>query len=137
MIAPLAILLLAQTLSLEAGIATGEVPALGVTVGGLAGPVGAHYELGFDFVGDSHDYASSPNAIGPRAMLVKTWGKAEAGLGFQWWNVETEQSCQFTFALLARWRFTERWAAQWRHASSANSCRPNQGWNLFTVGYRF
>lgn len=134
---PLAILLLAQTLSLEGGIATGEVPVVGATVGGLEGPVGTHYEFGFDLVGDSHDYESSPNAIGPRAMLVKGWGKAEAGLGFQWWNVESRESCQFTFALLARWRFTERFSAQWRHASSANSCRPNQGWNLFTVGYRF
>ena len=48
----LTILLLAQTLSLEAGIATGEVPAVGVTVGGLGGPVGTHYEFGFDLVVD-------------------------------------------------------------------------------------
>lgn len=132
----LLLVLLAQTLTLEAGIATNEVPAVGVTVGGIAGPVGSHYEFGFDFVGDSHDYESSPNAIGPRAMLVKTWGKAEAGLGFQWWNVESE-TCQFTFALLARWRFTERWAAQWRHASSANSCRPNQGWDIVGISLKF
>jgi hypothetical protein len=137
LIAPLAILLLAQTLSIEAGIATGEVPALGVTVGGLAGPVGAHYEFGFDFVGDSHDYESTPNAIGPRAMLVKGWKQFDAGLGFQWWNVESRESCQFTFALLARWRFTERWAAQWRHASSANSCRPNQGRDVVGISLRF
>lgn len=134
---PLAILLLAQTLSLEGGIATGEVPVVGATVGGLEGPVGTHYEFGFDLVGDSHDYESSPNAIGPRAMLVKSWKQFDAGLGFQWWNVETDRTCQFTFALLGRYRITERVAVQWRHSSSANSCRPNHGWNLATVSWRF
>ena len=129
-----------QTLAVEAGAAVlrGQTPAIGLTVGcPQCGPVGTSYEFGFDLVGDSHDYGESPNAIGPRVMLVDGWKQAELGLGFQWWNVETGYTCQFTFALLARWRFTDRLAAQWRHSSSAGSCRPNVGRDLLTVSYGF
>lgn len=129
-----------QTLAVEAGAAVlrGQTPAIGLTVGcPQCGPVGTSYEFGFDLVGDSHDYGESPNAIGPRVMLVDGWKQAELGLGFQWWNVETGYTCQFTFALLARWRFTDRLAAQWRHSSSAGSCRPNTGRDLLTVSYGF
>ncbi len=129
-----------QTLAVEAGAAVlrGQTPAIGLTIGcPLCGPVGTSYEFGFDLVGDSHEYSESPNAIGPRAMIVDGWRRAELGLGFQWWNVETGYTCQFTFALLARYRFTGRLAAQWRHSSSAGSCRPNTGRDLLTVSYGF
>ena len=129
-----------QTLAFEAGAAMlrGQTPAIGLTIGcPQCGPVGTSYEYGFDLVGDSHEYSESPNAIGPRVMIVDGWRRAELGLGFQWWNVETGYTCQFTFALLARWRFSERVAAQWRHSSSAGSCRPNTGRDLLTVSYGF
>jgi len=129
-----------QTLAFEGGMAMlrGQTPAIGLTIGCPdCGPVGTGYELGFDLIGDSHDYQDSPNAIGPRVMLVDGWRRAELGLGFQWWNVETPYTCQFTFALMARWRFTDRIAAQWRHSSSAGSCRPNVGRDLLAVGWTF
>lgn len=129
-----------QTLAVEAGAAVlrGETPAVGLTIGcPRCGPVGTDYEFGFDLVGDSHEYSESPNAIGPRVMLVDGWRRAELGIGFQWWNVETGYTCQFTFALMARWRFSERIATQWRHSSSAGSCRPNYGRDLLAVSFRF
>jgi hypothetical protein len=129
-----------QTLELEAGAAVlrGETPVIGLTIGcPECGPVNTSYEFGFDLVGDSHDYEDSPNSIGPRVMLVDGYKKFEAGLGFQWWNVETGYTCQFTFALMARYRATDRVAVQWRHSSSAGSCRPNVGRDLVTVAWRF
>ena len=98
-----------QTLQFEAGAAVlrGETPAIGLTIGCPGcGPVGTNYEFGFDLVGDSHDYSESPNSIGPRVMMVDGYKKLALGLGFQWWNVETGYTCQFTFALMARYRAT-------------------------------
>jgi hypothetical protein len=129
-----------QTLEFEAGAAVlrGETPVIGLTIGcPECGPVNTSYEFGFDLVGDSHDYEDSPNSIGPRVMLVDGYKKFEAGLGFQWWNVATGYTCQFTFALMARYRATDRVAVQWRHSSSAGSCRPNVGRDLVTVAWRF
>lgn len=129
-----------QTLAFEGGAAVlrGETPAVGLTVGcPRCGPVGTDYEFGFDLVGDSHDYEDDPNVIQVRAQIVDGWRRAELGLGFYWQNVETEYVCQFGFHLLARYRFTGRLAAQWRHSSSAGSCRPNYGRDLLVVSYRF
>jgi hypothetical protein len=129
-----------QTLQFEAGAAVlrGETPAIGLTIGCPGcGPVGTDYEYGFDLVGDSHEYSESPNAIGPRVMIVDGYKRASLGLGFQWWNVETEYTCQFTFALMARYRISDRFALQWRHSSSAGSCRPNYGRDLVMLSFRF
>ena len=129
-----------QTLQFEAGAAVlrGQTPAIGLTIGCPGcGPVGTDYEYGFDLVGDSHEYSESPNAIGPRVMIVDGYKRASLGLGFQWWNVETGYTCQFTFALMARYRISDRFAVQWRHSSSAGSCRPNVGRDLVMLSYRF
>lgn len=129
-----------QTLQFEAGSAVlrGVTPAIGLTIGCPGcGPVNTDYEFGFDLVGDSHEYSESPNAIGPRVMLVDSYKRASLGLGFQWWNVETPYTCQFTFALMARYTISQRFAVQWRHSSSAGSCRPNIGRDLVMLSYRF
>jgi hypothetical protein len=129
-----------QTLEVEAGAAVlrGETPAIGLTGACVGcGPVGTSFEYGFDLIGDSHDYEDNPNVIQVRAQIVDGWKKAEMGLGFYWQNVETEYVCDFGFHLLARWRFTDRISAQWRHSSSAGSCRPNVGRDLVTVAWRF
>lgn len=129
-----------QTLAVEAGAAVlrGQTPAIGLTGACVqCGPVGTSWEYGFDLIGDSHDYADNPNVIQLRGQIVDGWRRAEIGLGFYWQNVETEYVCDFGFHLLARWRFANRLSAQWRHSSSAGSCRPNVGRDLLTVSYRF
>lgn len=129
-----------QTLAFEAGAAVlrGETPAIGLTAACRdCGPAGTSWEYGFDLIGDSHDYQDNPNVIQLRAQIVDRWKRAELGLGFYWQNVETEYVCDFGFHLLARWRFTDRLTAQWRHSSSAGSCRPNQGRDLATLAWSF
>lgn len=129
-----------QTLALEGGSAMlrGETQVLGVTIGCPGcGPVGTDYEFGFDLIGESTHRAYNPNVIQVRAQLVDGWKRAELGLGFYWQNVETEYVCQFGFHLLARYRFSDRIALQWRHSSSGSSCLPNTGRDAVTIGWRF
>lgn len=129
-----------QTLALEGGSAMlrGETPVMGVTIGCPGcGPVGTDYEFGFDLIGESTHRAYNPNVIQVRAQLVDGWKRAELGLGFAYFNVEHEFTCRFTFHLMARYRFTDRLALQWRHSSSGSSCLPNTGRDAVTIGWRF
>ena len=130
----------ASDLILEGGSAMlrGETPTLGVNLRWpSAGPVNTDYELGFNLVGESDHYRQNSNVIIVHALLVDGWRAFEAGLGFYGQNVAQEYNCQFGFQLMARWRFSQRLAAQWRHFSSAGSCLPNAGRDLLTLGWRF
>ena len=130
----------ADDLYFEAGSAVirGETPAIGVHINWREkGPANTDYEAGFDLVGQSTNYRSNPNAIILHGALVDGYKNFEAGLGFYWHNVEWEYNCDFGFQLLARWRFTERVAVQWRHFSSAGSCKPNAGRDLLLFSWRF
>lgn len=129
-----------QTLELEAGSAMlrGETPTLGFNIACKeCGPVRTDYEFGFELIGESSYYRDNPNVIQIHAQLVDGWKKFEMGLGFYWQNVAHEYTCDFGFHLLARYRFNDRVALQWRHSSSAGSCRPNAGRDLLTLGVRF
>lgn len=130
-----------QTLTFEAGSAMvrGETPTLGITIScPRCGPIGADWEGGFDLIGES-DYrgANVPNVIQLRGALVDGYRGFELGLGFAYVNVPTPYTCQLDFHLLARYRISGRWSAQWRHSSSAGSCDPNVGRDILTLGYRF
>ena len=129
-----------QTLEVEAGSAMlrGETPSIGLNIAcKLCGPVNTDYEFGFDLIGDSTDKQYNPNVIQLHAHIVDGWKNAEVGFGFYYQNVETEYVCQFGFHLMGRYRFTDRISAQWRHSSSAGSCKPNVGRDLLTVSWRF
>ena len=129
-----------QTLAVEGGYAMlrGETPVLGLTWGCPGcGPVGTDWEAGVDLIGESSHYRDNPNSIQVRGQIVDGWKKAELGLGLFYQNSPGEYTCNFGFHLLARYRFTDRLAVQWRHSSSAGSCRPNAGRDLLTVGWRF
>lgn len=129
-----------QVLTIEAGSAMlrGETPTLGFTVAcKLCGPVNTDYEYGFEMIGTSSHYRDNLNVIQLHAQIVDGWKNAELGLGFYYLSNPQEYVCQFGFHLLARWRFTERIALQWRHSSSGGSCSPNAGRDLLTVGFRF
>src|SRR5690606_25611750 len=109
-----------QTLTLEAGsaIVRGETPTIGRNSACLrCGPIDTDYEFGFDLIGESTYHGENPNAIQVHAQLVDGWKRAELGLGFYYQNSPGAYVCDFGFHLLARYRFTDRIAAQWRHSS--------------------
>lgn len=129
----------AQTLEFEAGSAMlrGETPTMGFTIACKeCGPVRTDYEFGFELIGQSSYYRSNPNVIQLHAQIVDGWKKFEMGLGFFGTNVAHEYTCRFGFHMLARYRFTDRFAVQWRHSSSAGSCKPNAGRDILSVALR-
>jgi hypothetical protein len=129
-----------EELRFEVGSATvrGETPAIGLELRWpLAGPVNTDYEVGFLLSGTSNHYRDNPNAFTGYGMIVDGWKKAEIGLGVAYTNVEWEYTCKLTAALMARYRFTNRVAVQWRHFSSAGSCNPNAGRDFATISWRF
>lgn len=130
----------ASELRLEAGSAVlrGETPTLGFTVAyPQAGPVNTDYEFGFTLIGESSHYTDNPNQIQLHANLYDSWKRVGLGFGFYWQNVQNEYTCTFGFHLIARYHLSERATVQWRHSSTAGSCRPNAGRDLVTVGWRF
>lgn len=130
-----------EELYFDAGsaIVRGETPVIGMNIAWKeAGPVNTDYELGFKLIGQS-DYKDvhQTNQFVIHALLVDGYKNFEMGLGFAYFNVPSDYTCQETFSLMMRWRFTERIHAQAQHYSSAGSCKPNVGRDLVTVGWRF
>lgn len=128
-------------LQVEGGAAMlrGYAPTLGLSIQWPgAGPAGTDYEAGFNLIGEStyHD-ADVTNQSVWYGMLWDGYRAIELGIGAAYFNVESPYTCQFTFALGARWRVTGRVAVQWRHYSTAGSCRPNVGRDLGTISYFF
>lgn len=130
-----------STLQVEGGSAVlrGYTPTLGLSIQWpLAGPADTDYELGFMLIGDgTYNEVDFGNQVVWYGMLWDGYRDIELGIGAAYFNVESPFTCQFTFALGARWRFTSRLAAQWRHYSTAGSCAPNSGRDLATINYRF
>lgn len=131
----------AEEIYFDAGSAVlrGYTPTVGLNIAWRgAGPVNTDYELGFKLIGDSEFKGEEQsNQFVVHGMLVDGWKKAEMGIGFGYFNVPSDYNCQFNFALLGRYRFTDRIHAQWQHFSTAGSCRPNYGRDLLTLGWRF
>lgn len=129
-----------EDLYFDAGsaIVRGEAPVIGLNIAWKeAGPVNTDYELGFKLIGQSEHYKENSNQFVVHAMLVDGWKNFEMGMGFAYFNVPSEYTCQFTYSLLARYRFTQRIHMQAHHFSSAGSCDPNAGRDLLTLGWRF
>jgi hypothetical protein len=119
-------------------VVRGETPTLGFNIAWKEqGPVNTDYELGFYLIGESDYYQHNSNQIVVYGNLVDGYKKFEAGIGFAWFNNQSEYTCTETFSLLARWRFTDRFHVQAHHFSSAGTCRPNKGRDLLTFGFRF
>jgi hypothetical protein len=120
-------------------VVRGYAPTIGMNIAWKEeGPKKTDYELGFKLIGESEfDGVDQRNQFVVHGMLVDGWKNAEMGVGFAYFNVPSDYACQFTFSLLARYRFTERIHMQAHHFSTAGSCRPNYGRDLLTVGWRF
>lgn len=130
----------ASELYLDAGSAVvrGETPTLGLNITfPRQGPANTDYEVGFNLIGQSDHRQHNPNQFVVHGMLVDGYKNFEMGMGFAYFNVPSEYNCQFTYSLLGRWRFNDRFHAQWHHFSTAGSCKPNPGRDLLTIGYRF
>jgi len=130
----------ASELDLEVGSAMlrGETPALGLHVRWpRQGPVNTDWEAGLLLSGSSTHRQDNGNAATWYGMLVDGYKRVELGLGWAWTNAPWEYTCQSTFALMARYRATDRIALQWRHFSSAGSCKPNAGRDFLTAAWRF
>lgn len=130
-----------EDLYFDAGSAVvrGYTPTIGLNiVWHEAGPVNTDYEAGFNLIGQS-DYKGEhqPNQFVVHGMLVDGWKNAELGMGFAYFNNQTAYNCQFTYSMLARYRFTQDIHIQWHHFSTSGSCKPNLGRDLLTIGYRF
>ena len=130
-----------EELYFDAGsaVARGETPAIGLNIAWKeAGPVNTDYELGFKLIGSStYRDEDQSNQFVVHGMLVDGWKNFEMGMGFAYFNVESDYTCQFTYSLLARYRFTQRIHLQAHHFSSAGSCDPNVGRDVVTFGWRF
>jgi hypothetical protein len=120
-------------------VVRGYTPTIGLNLAWKEqGPKNTDYELGFKLIGDSEFKGEDQsNQFVVHGMLVDGWKNAEMGVGFAYFNVESDYNCQFTFSMLARYRFTQRIHAQWHHFSTAGSCKPNYGRDLLTLGWRF
>lgn len=130
-----------EELYFDAGsaVARGETPVIGLNIAWKqAGPVNTDYELGFKLIGQS-DYGDNhqSNQFVVHGMLIDGYKNFEMGLGFAYFNVPSDYTCQETFTLLTRWRFSDRIHAQYQHYSSGGSCKPNVGRDLLTLGWRF
>jgi hypothetical protein len=117
----------------------GYTPAIGLNIAWKEeGPKKTDYELGFKLIGQSeYKGEDQSNQFVVHGMLVDGYKNFEMGMGFAYFNVESDYTCQFTYSLLARYRFTQRIHAQWHHFSTAGSCDPNPGRDLLTLGWRF
>ena len=120
-------------------VVRGYTPTVGLNIAWKEeGPKNTDYELGFKLIGEStHKGRDQSNQFVVHGMLVDGWKNFEMGMGFAYFNVESEYTCQFTYSLLARYRFTQRIHAQLHHFSTAGSCDPNPGRDLLTLGWRF
>ena len=131
----------ASELQLEGGAAVlrGYTPALGLSIQWPdKGPVGTDYELGFLLVGDgTYNDVEFSNQVAWYGMLWDGYRAVELGIGAAYFNVESPFTCQFTFALGARWRITKRLSTQWRHFSTGGSCDPNSGRDVLSVAFTF
>jgi hypothetical protein len=119
-------------------IVRGESPTLGLNIAWKEqGPKNTDYELGFYLIGESEHYRDNSNQVVVFGNLVDGYKKFEMGLGFAYFNNQSEYTCQTTFSLLARWKFSSRFHVQAHHFSSAGTCTPNAGRDLLLIGYRF
>jgi hypothetical protein len=129
-------------LAFEAGQSVIRGPAtairLSITWPG-SGPAGTEYTCGMGLVTAS-DYRNQEQPIQAvlDCQLVRNFGQIEFGAGPSYLkNVDSYNGSNLNFALVARWRITDRLSVQWRHWSNAGIVRPNAGRDIVSVGLSF
>lgn len=126
----------ASDFTFEAGAQYLRGPAAAVAANVvLDGPKDASIEAGLFLVGRTPDHLG---VMGGQALLVDGFGKCDLGLGLAYMNRLHEQlGSQLNFALMVRYRITDRWYVAVRHWSNAGTTDENTGLDIITVGYRF
>lgn len=127
----------AETLHAEAGsaIVRGETPAVGLSLHFPNGPADTSYECGLLLIGAADRSANNSAAY---CMLVDGFRRLDAGLGLAALNHSDEfNTGTMQFALMLRYRITDRLALTWRHFSNAGQQQPNYGRDVLLVGWRF
>lgn len=119
-----------------------EAAALGASVRWPeAGPGTSDWECGL-FVIDEYDYRGSlvPRQAVANCLLVAHIIKkrVDFGAGAAYlYNTDAINGSHLNFALLARYRITDRLMISWRHWSNAGIVQPNVGLNVVLVGWSF
>jgi len=104
-----------------------------------AGPKSADFQCGLALVGP-YDFkgANANQAVFDCLLVTKPLPGFSVGLGPAYLqNVDQINGSHFNFALMARYRFGDRWSLAWRHWSNAGTKPPNYGRDLLVLGYSF
>lgn len=103
------------------------------------GPGDARIESGLFLIGsvDRPDRIHD-GVMGVQALYVDGLWKFDLGLGVAYMNRQHENlGSSLNFAMLVRYRFTERWYVAVRHWSNAGTTPDNTGLDVVNIGYRF
>lgn len=123
-------------LVLEVGGQLIRGPAAAVAINVVSsGPRDTAIETGLFLVGRTPDHLG---VMGGQALIVDGFGRLDLGIGLAYMNRLHEQlGSQLNFALMVRYRLTDRWYVAARHWSNAGTTEHNKGLDIVMVGYRF
>lgn len=129
----------AEGVRVEVGSAVvrGEAPVLGFYRSWRNRGVGDYaYECGLGIVGES-TFKGAPqrNQGFAECLMVDGFGRFDIGLGLAAQTSSDAYNTRTNFALLLRWRITDRISVALRHKSNAGSGSPNLGRDLLMVGF--
>lgn len=123
-------------LHIEPGMAfiRGETPALMLRLEWPnAGPGDTGYECTLGIIGSAD---KSPNQGVWSCLLVDGYGRLDIGLGVAMLHhTDTFNGSRANYALMLRYRFTDRVSLTWRHYSNAGMTDVNKGRDLLLVGF--
>jgi hypothetical protein len=133
----------AETATFEVGraIIHGETPAIGLNI-----TFGEQYGVGHDLQDFNYQCgllligANGPNSnqIAAQCLVVDGFGRFDLGLGLAaLQNSDQWNSGRVNFALMARYRFTERMSLTYRHISNAGTHLPNIGRDMIFAAWTF
>lgn len=100
------------------------------------GPGDSSIESGLFLVGQKPD--GNNGVMGGQVLLVDGFKRLDIGIGLAYMNHQHVQlGSQLNFALMVRYRITDKWQVSVRHWSNASTTDENTGLDIITVGYRF
>lgn len=130
----------ASSFAFEGGVQYLRGPAASVAASVVTqGPGDSSIESGLMLVGsvDTEDRMHD-GVMGAQVLYVDGFGRFDLGLGLAYMNRQHENlGSNLNFAMLVRYRFTERWFVAVRHWSNAGTTPNNTGLDVINIGRRF
>lgn len=127
----------ASELHVEPGTAfiRGETPALVLRLDWPhAGPGDAGYECALGLIGATRE-ATNQGALS--CLLVDGYGRLDVGIGVALLHhPDAYNGSRANYALMLRYRITERLSLTWRHYSNAGMTDVNKGRDLLLIGFK-